>query len=120
MEQPPDQTWIKENIDLIMKQVLKINPIRKGKEPKHRTWRSETKSKFIEDMDTPASRPYYFLAKYTQEKDRLFKIIKEKKEETKNLETCVKIHADKYEQAKQRCIDTFGKDSPQYQKIFGR
>jgi len=119
MEQPPDQTWIKENIDLIMRQVLKINPKRKGKEQKHRTWRSDTKSKFIDDMDTPAARPYYYLAKHTKEESRLFKIIKEKKAETKNLETCIKIQADKYDKAKQRCIDTFGKDSHQYQKIFG-
>ena len=114
----PHQIWINENIDLIMRIVLKINPTRKGKEAKHRTWRSETRSKFKESMDSPSSRPYYYLARHKQEEDRLFKIIKKTKEDRDLYKKHLNAWVSKYETAQKKMKDEFGENSKEYKRVF--
>ena len=114
----PNQEWITENIDLIMRIVLKINPDRKSNSPKDRTWRSEKRAKFKESMDSPSARPYYYLAKHKREEDRLFKIIKQEREENKTMKTALNAWTSNYNRAKKNIIKEFGEKSYEYQVAF--
>ena len=57
-----DQAWVKENIDLIMNEFLRINPELVKKTNSARVAKSRHKKRMLQSMDTPTYRPYYYIA----------------------------------------------------------
>lgn len=114
----PNQEWIKENIDSIMRQFLKINPQFKKKDNVSRMAKSRHKGNMKRNMDTIVYRPYYYLAKHKQEEDRLFKIIKKTKEDRDLYKKHLNVWVSKYESAQKKMKDEFGEDSKEYKRVF--
>ena len=73
-----DQAWVKENIDLIMKEFLRINPEFKKKDNSGMMAKSRHKKRMLESMDTIAYRPYYYIVKRMP--DKINRINKENRE----------------------------------------
>tara|TARA_R100000654_G_scaffold42921_1_gene69155 strand:+ start:1531 stop:1863 length:333 start_codon:yes stop_codon:yes gene_type:complete len=98
-----DQRWVKENIDIIMKEFLFINPKFRKKDDVSRMARSRHKKKMLENMDSPQYRAYYYIAKkYPESKDALNKKVKRFYNEAKENEQSLKVWKSKYENLKRR------------------
>ena len=58
-----DQEWVRENIDLVTKEFMKIHPQTSQQN------KSKHKKRILEDMDTFSYRPIYFIAKHSRDRE---------------------------------------------------
>jgi hypothetical protein len=116
-----DQEWIEQNIDIIMKEFLIINPEFKKKTNSAMAAKSRHKKKMLEDMDSPTYRPYYYIAKRYPEivKAKNRKITKFYNEAKEN-EKYIKMWKSKYDYAEKKIKEYCGEKSYEYQIAFGK
>ena len=114
-----DQEWIEQNIDIIMKEFLIINPEFKKKTNSARAAKSRHKNKILEDMDSPTYRPYYYIAKRFPEARKIDKEkIKRFYNEAKENEQCIQMWKSKYDYAEKIIKEFYGEQSLGYQVAF--
>ena len=115
-----DQAWVKENIDLIMKEFLKINPEFKKKDNSGMMAKSRHKKRMLQSMDTPTYRPYYYIVKNSTDKiNRIQKQNRELRDEVKELNKHLSCWYQNYKTAEKKLIEEFGKKSYEYEIVFG-
>ena len=114
-----DQEWIEQNIDIIMKEFLIINPEFKKKTNSAMAAKSRHKNKMIEDMDSPTYRPYYYIAKRFPEARKIDKEkIKRFYNEAKENEQYIQMWKSKYDYAEKIIKEFNGEQSLGYQVAF--
>ena len=116
-----DQQWGKDNIDLIMKEFLKINPEFEEKTNSAMAAKSRHKKLMKKSMDTPTYRPYYYIVKNSTDKiNRIKKQNRELRDEVNDIKTHLSCWHQNYKTAERKLIDEFGEKSYEYQIVFGK
>ena len=116
-----DQQWVKENIDLIMKEFLKINPEFDEKTNSAMAAKSRHKKLMKKSMDTPTYRPYYYIVKNSSDKiNRIQKQNRELRDEVKDIKTHLSCWCENYKTAERKLIEEVGKKSYEYEIVFGK
>ena len=62
-----DQEWVRENIDLVTKEFMKIHPQTSQQN------KSKHKKRILEDMDTFSYRPIYYIAKHSRDREMVLR-----------------------------------------------
>ena len=116
-----DQQWVKDNIDLIMKEFLKINPEFDEKTNSAMAAKSRHKKLMKKSMDTPTYRPYYYIVNNSTDKiSRIKKQNRELRDEVKDIKTHLSCWCENYKTAERKLIEEFGKKSYEYEIVFGK
>jgi hypothetical protein len=110
-----DNAWAKDNIDIIMKQFLKIHPKFKSGESGSRAGKSIHKKKMLENMDTLTYRPIYYIARFLTNKERVLRDkIKQLSTEKRTTETSLHCWKGKYDTNEKRIKTAFERVEEQY------
>ena len=107
-----DQDWVTNNIDLIMKEFLRIHPEFNEKNKNSINSKSKHKKNMLENMDTLTYRPIYYICKTFPEKEKRIKdLYRNARNERDENEKHCRIWHDNYQRMKQNLINEFGKKS---------
>ena len=107
-----DQDWVTNNIDLIMKEFVKIHPKYKKTDNASMASKSRERKNMLEDMDTMKYRPIYYICKTFPEKEKRIKdLYRNARNERDENEKHCRIWHDNYQRMKQNLINEFGKKS---------
>ena len=115
-----DQDWVKDNIDIIMEEFVRIHPEFKKTDDNTMSAKSREKRKMLDDMDTKQYRPiYYIVKKFPDREKALRQKIKRFVADRDEYKQHCDIWSRKYQAAEDRIIEEFGVKSNEYEIFKG-